>query len=94
MKWPGAGLVSRSSSLSHSGCTAGWPGRSGSEDGSRKLRLRRGRVIPSAEARVWRVLAVQYIFLEGMNGSVVLLHPGDLTLGLVCVRWAGVGLGE
>lgn len=53
-----------------------------------------GQGYPSAEARVWRVLAVQYIFLEGMNGSVVLLHPGDLTLGLVCVRWAGVGLGE
>lgn len=90
VKWPRAGLVSRSTSPSHSGCTVGCPdarlgGRSDSQDGSEKLRLRRGKLIPSAKASAQHVLAVQYIFLEGMNGSVVLLNPGGLTLGLVCV---------
>lgn len=56
MKWPRAGLVSLSTSLSPSGCTVGCPGaslgrRSDSEDGSEKPRLRRGKAYPQRQGQ-------------------------------------------
>lgn len=109
VKWPKAGLISCSRSLSGAGCRMAKRRSSGgvltdsdSKDGSQPWWLWRGRHSPSAKGGALHLMAIQCVFLEGVNGSLVLLNrecpkaQGAVmaggTLGLVCVRWSDWGI--
>lgn len=80
VKWPRSGLVSSSTSLLD--CSVGWPGAVPMRESTDSLSRteapscgREGQAYSQCQRQCPALNGLQYIVLEGMNGSRVLLNP-------------------